>query len=546
MGIHLAIKAPRRFKSRHGTYGVRFLVPKHAQAAVGKKEIRISLGTRDPELARQLALRLSAEFERRRMSDRKNKPSGSARLDFTLWLPNGIKVEANGAEDLANLEAFIEKHPELLSVPPAPTQGPVAPRSFENLTPVANPTPLDELIRDYLASLQNVRELDEKTLAEKRRVLDLLLEHLNVKHGLSRYVMANAVTRAMVMGFLESYSQRRTQAGQEDKITPRTLSKVTGHVAGLFRHAHRMQATETDLSDGLFQVVQDRRQATRGEPDGGYLPFDDKELRKIFDPASYLGRLNRPDYFWVPLLGLAIGARLGEIVTARLEHLRQDESSGVWLFDITRDRTKNPQSVRRVPIPQRVIDAGLLDYRQKVASLGGMLLFPFGDIAGPTWRSAPEKNVSRTFAGYLDERGVSDETKVFHSLRKNLSSLLNVLGIPSGDRRAIIGHATDGETDTTSGAGANDVHFNDYVKTELITIDGVAPMARLKGHLDIAAARLPINWAAFKIAADIVLDTIKPSAEGTHELRGGWHTNAATTRATKIALLQTRIADQTP
>ena len=69
--------SPHLYKSRHDVYYFRFLVPDWLRGAVGKTEIRKSLGTHDPREALRLASNLAAEVEGlvKTMSNHKSNPA---------------------------------------------------------------------------------------------------------------------------------------------------------------------------------------------------------------------------------------------------------------------------------------------------------------------------------------------------------------------------------------------------------------------------------------------------------------------------------------
>jgi len=67
------------------------------------------------------------------------------------------------------------------------------------------------------------------------------------------------------------------------------------------------------------------------------LPFDDNDLTLIFNNESYLkGSIDRASDYWVPLIALFTGARLGEICQLYLSDIRQEE--GIWVIDINDER----------------------------------------------------------------------------------------------------------------------------------------------------------------------------------------------------------------
>lgn len=541
----MAIKAPRRFRSRHGIYGVRFIVPKRARVAVGKREIRVSLRTRDPELARQLALQLSLEFERNlRMASRKSSSPDASRVDWTMTFPNGATLEVKDAADQERANQFLRANPSFAqALTQATTGAPAVPAAAEPLTPVPVPTQLDEVINQHLLQEETVARLTPRTIEEKRRAIGHFTAYLADKHELQPWAFVHQVTGAMVMGFIQTHAQRDGKRADGGALDAQTLTKIVGHLTKMFDHAIALQALTLNPCTVAMPVLKPSlKRASRGR--NSYKPFQATEVVKIFDPAPYLAQMNAGDYFWVPLLGLGTGARLGELVTMRVSSVSRDARSEVWTIAVTEESAKNLNSIRLVPLPQRLIDIGFIDYWKKVQSLGSEFLFPFPDIEGRTWKLDPSKNVSRAFGAYLDTLGeLKDPRKVFHSLRHTVCTKLSIKGVPLGDAKQIVGHMAQeelsyfgGGTGTSSGARGGDVHLDSYTHAGELEVGGVPVMRRFQGHLD-KALDYPLPWDKLAAAARIVLDHVKRPSPDSPRFDSGWHTNAAAYRASMLELL---------
>jgi len=531
----LAIKSPRRFKNRHGIYGVRFLVPKHAQAAVGKKEIRISLRTRDPELARRLALHLSLDFEHRLMASRKHPASNPLRIDYTLDFGNGTKVEVKDESDQKLFLGLLEARPDIAE---SLTRTSELPGSFaasrpESLADVPSPTQIDLMIDEHLDHLRSMEKLELRTIEEKRRAFGHFTDYLAEHHDLQPLGMIHQITGAMFMGFIKDHAKRPGKGDGEETIDSKTLSKITGHLSKLFDYAIAMQALSLNPATGAKRVLVAGRQSKGTNKKKKYSVLQPSELARIFEPASYLEHMNAGDHFWVPLLGLGTGARMGELVTLRVTDVAPDSKSGVWRLSVKDGVAKNDNSIRQVPIPTKIIELGFLDYRAKLEALGSELLFPFPDIEGETWKMDPSKNLSRKFGLYLDILDIKDRRKVFHSLRHNVCTMMGIKRVPMGDAREIVGHMEqEDELDSfelgRSGRSpfGGDVHLDHYTHAADLEEDGIPVMQRFRGHLDSALV-YKLDWDKLAVAAAIVLEHVKHPDPGSPRLKSGWHTNAA-------------------
>jgi hypothetical protein len=77
--------------------------------------------------------------------------------------------------------------------------------------------------------------------------------------------------------------------------------------------------------------------AGRKRADEQRAAFSQDDLKTIFcDSKEYKNdRITRPDYFWVPILGLFTGCRLEELCQLYVKDVKKEE--GVWVLDIVAD-----------------------------------------------------------------------------------------------------------------------------------------------------------------------------------------------------------------
>jgi integrase len=150
--------------------------------------------------------------------------------------------------------------------------------------------------------------------------------------------------------------------------------------------------------------------------------------------------------FWIPLIGIYSGMRLGEIVQLLVLDLTAEE--GAWYFNIDEregetKRFKTASSRRRVPVHTELIKLGLLSYRAaRHESEPQGRLFP--DIL-PGKDGYASHNFSKSFGRYLKQVGVKTPKTSFHSFRHNFKDALDFAGVEESRRRALMGHA-DGST----------------------------------------------------------------------------------------------------
>jgi integrase len=137
-----------------------------------------------------------------------------------------------------------------------------------------------------------------------------------------------------------------------------------GFAKQLWKWAIQHHYADTNPFDGL-QVGK----AGRKRADKQRAAFTQDDLKTIFCDSKEYGqdRITRPDYFWVPLLGLYTGCRLEEICQAYVKDIKEEE--GVWILDVVADepdkRIKTGER-RLVSLHDTLIDLGFLNYAQSL------------------------------------------------------------------------------------------------------------------------------------------------------------------------------------
>jgi integrase len=183
-------------------------------------------------------------------------------------------------------------------------------------------------------------------------------------------------------------------------------------------------------------------------------PFSSSQLREIFQSPQYTGHksparrsapgdvLIRDGKFWIPLIGLYAGMRLGEIVQLDVSDVREDNE--ILYFDINKDEgedktLKTKSSLRKVPVHRDLIRIGLVAYVEtRRAKEPKGRLFP--EIK-PGKNGYYSHNFSKYFSRYLSHIGVKSAKVVFHSFRHNFTDALRAAGVEDTRIKALLGHA---------------------------------------------------------------------------------------------------------
>ena len=553
----MAARPSRLIRNRHGTYTLRWIVPVRCRdAAGGPREVRFSLRTRDPVRARILALEFNLALERAALMsppfDR-----GSLRT-WTLTAP-GVEVKVEGAEDREQFTQFLREHPDfrkalIEALRSGADRKQTVEAAIESVKAavaavprVPRPTALGAAVETFVATRVTLSDNRRVTAGEKKRTLRLLLDHLAGKGVDVDRLQVHDLARPDIVDFVNAYASREGKADAAAGLSSRTVLKAVGHIADFFDHAVAQQwAAATPVDDAFHKAIAGiRARAAKAKASQSYDPFDEHDLRLIFEPEHYLRRNNASDDFWAPLVGLYTGARLGEIVTLALDGVVRDPASGLWCLKIG---TKNANSQRLVPVPAALVDLGFLEHVEHVRQLGATVLFPHRE-ANATRIHDPSKHASRVFGQYLNDVGIRDPKKVFHSFRHLAITRMHVRKVPSRESELIVGHAAQdmlqrlGAAGSTSAGARHSTHLRTYVHAGEYEQDGVPLQVRLKAHLD-TTLDYPLDLKRLRIAARIVREHVTVDRNGARPVyTSGWHTNKRAYAEERVRTLNDVSAD---
>lgn len=233
----------------------------------------------------------------------------------------------------------------------------------------------------------------------------------------------------------ELYDIVRDTSLTYEKLSKKTMKKYIVFLKSLLLFARKEKLDViSDFSDALdIPPIQDGDEINIES-------YTQDELVKIFGSSLYPSRYDRKYFakFWIPLIGLYTGARLNEICQLYVDDIRKE--NGIFYFNITRDRpdqfTKNTQSIRKVPIHSKLIELGFLDFVKAVKKSKKDRIFynltfqKRNHYAGST---------STAYGRYLDKIGITDRSKVFHSFRHNIETILAHKKVPQSMINAMCG-----------------------------------------------------------------------------------------------------------
>lgn len=483
------------------------------------------------------------------MADR-NEILKAIGANIRTWTVTDDEITVDGPDDQENFQRMLDRNPEVnqayiermrgrksnqpaqsdevtlrireMSERIATLTAPAQPTANSPL----NPTRMSDALAQYRAT-KTGEEHAERTSIERDRLLRrLVAETVIANPELEADPYVHQLATHHLSAFLDKTKRKRATDGgdTEDAASPRTQMKKLGALRVFFDWARdEAEATTINPAAALGKREKALRKAA-SKAEEHYDPFENKHLAKMFRPKAYLEHNNRADFFWAPLLGLYIGARLGEIVTLALADIGRHAETGIWYLDVKPERAKNKNSVRRLPVPARLMDLGFIEYVEHLQKLGATLLFPHYDFSIPTMRRMPSKNCTRRFASYLDKLELCDPKLVFHSFRHTVVSALQDSNTPLADAMQITGHLAQEhaiKTGRMSVAQAQSVHLETYTHSDKARLNVAYPLARLKEHLERSIV-VALDFDQLRAAASIVKEHMVKTPTG---FASGWHTN---------------------
>lgn len=228
-------------------------------------------------------------------------------------------------------------------------------------------------------------------------------------------------------GWLEHPDRKTTSKTARDRLTwVKSLLEFAAHDLGLMR---RSPWSGIEIA---FQTTHKRR------------PWSNDELSTFFTQPLHTAydlpmdrKAGADAAYWIPLLGLYTGARVGELAQLRTIDIQQD--AGVPMLSITNEgdgqRVKTSAGVRKVPIHSELVRLGFLDYASSRQREGETPLWP----SLPPREGKPGGYFSHWFGVYRRSLGFGKYPD-FHCLRHTVRSQLANAGVPEALIDALVGH----------------------------------------------------------------------------------------------------------
>lgn len=461
----LNIRVPRLGVNRFGVYYVRSSALDHATGR--RKVAQQSLGTKSPTLAKVLALKFCLNLVYEDLMSDWRKFNSNYELDAA----KGI-VSAQGAEDHARmLEAMAELKaleaqktqtalelvksmgPEYAfqlmmqrNAPPSVVQQTTTTTFSQDpateqlvvaaLSASSKPTNAGIKLRDAIeAHLHEEKEhIKPDTVREKRSIFNEFVAFFGEDIHLNQITKADITERWRKAEFARPNKKR-----PDEKLGANRREKRRGYLSKLFQWA-------IDGGQYMHPNPMDQKMAKKKEVKAtttSYKDFTSEDLQSLFG-SKFVEEMDKPDWYWIPLMSLYSGARLGEVCSLSVDDF--EEIDGIKCYYIP--DAKTPGGRRTVPIHSALLDLGLWTYRDFLKSRAEEKLLWFRP------KDKLTKSVGEQWGKWVTRCGIKDKSKVFHSFRS--TAITDMYDSDSPNPAAI--RDTVGHTGGTSGVHGKYIH----------------------------------------------------------------------------------------
>jgi integrase len=228
--------------------------------------------------------------------------------------------------------------------------------------------------------------------------------------------------------------EKANQEGRR-RISEKTANYLLFRITAIFNWAERQWLIDRNPAKRLGHIV--NRSIARFKR----RPFTIDHLQRIFHTPLYTGCIDdvlhyrrrgpnhpRNERFWIPLVGLFSGMRVGEILQMNVVDVVSREA--IWCFHVTNQsddgkkdkRLKTAAAERYVPIHSVLLHIGFLEFLTEAKQSGRQKLFPRTEMDN---RGLFSERYSSWFTQvFLKKQYLYQPETTFHSFRHNFRDAL--------------------------------------------------------------------------------------------------------------------------
>ncbi|NVK41606.1 MAG: tyrosine-type recombinase/integrase [Oceanospirillaceae bacterium] len=241
------------------------------------------------------------------------------------------------------------------------------------------------------------------------------------------------------------------------KLRPKSQNKRISHLKYIFNWAVEQELIDRNPAK-LLRPYKDFKKS------GGRRSFQTEELRRWFDDDYLRTSPKAEQHFWVTLIMLYTGTRLGEAAQLTSSDIRYQDN--VPIIDITDQphmgmerNIKTESAIRKIPVHPELIRFGLFDYAEKSRSNQCEMLFP----SSKSGKSCPSWTIGKCLNQQLRRLNMTSEV-VMHSFRHTFRDALRSAELPAEAVRYLGGWARSGaDVADQYGSGFSLAHLNEFM-----------------------------------------------------------------------------------
>lgn len=307
--------------------------------------------------------------------------------------------------------------------------------------------------------LENPGGCKPDTLNQNRKIIDLFIDSVGPGFAAAK-IDKKAVRewKGLLLKFPIKASESKIFQGKaireivklnetvgKPTLTPRTVNKYLSALGGFCQWLVNQDWLDANPVTGFYLRLD------RDTPK--VLPYTVEQLQALFASPLFTGCQStdvthkpgtfrvRDHRYWLPLLALFTGARMGELAQFEVADVREDR--GHWILHITREggagkTTKTKGSQRVVPVHPELVRLGFLDYHHGASERRDVRLFPH---ILPDTRGQLSGAISREYNRYLQRIKVKVGKGLnFHSFRHLMADALRRCGFLDEQFAPLLGH----------------------------------------------------------------------------------------------------------
>jgi integrase len=243
------------------------------------------------------------------------------------------------------------------------------------------------------------------------------------------------------------------------KVSAATVNKILGGVQAILMWArdNGFIPDEMPWADPFSRMRLEEEVPSRE-------PWRLEELKVLFGSSVFTHGARPPGgrgeaAFWLPLLGLFTGARLGELAPLTTDDVSADEQTAIPMITVREDLEKGRSlktvgSRRAVPVHPELVRIGFTRFVDQVRCTNktNARLFP---LLTPGSKGGLGEAWSKWFGRYIRDLGIANRASVFHSFRHGFKDALRAAGVNMDVNDALTGHI--GVASVASSYGAKDM-----------------------------------------------------------------------------------------